>query len=68
MGPTTLVGMAVLILFVPIVQFIMSRMLVIRRQRVDMTDQRVNIVNSMLQGVRTSTGVRSVFLSPSAHM
>lgn len=57
MGPTTLVGMAVLILFVPIVQFIMSRMLVIRRQRVHMTDQRVNIVNSMLQGVRTSTGV-----------
>jgi hypothetical protein len=53
MGPTTLVGMAVLILFLPLVKFVMTRMLVIRRERVQMTDQRVNIVNAMLQGVRT---------------
>ena len=52
MGPTTLVGMAVLILFLPLVQFVMTRMLAIRRERVQMTDQRVNIVNAMLQGVR----------------
>jgi hypothetical protein len=53
MGPTTLVGMAVLVLFLPLVKFVMTRMLVIRRERVQMTDQRVNIVNAMLQGVRT---------------
>lgn len=52
MGPTTIVGMACLVLFVPLVQFIASRMLAIRRKRVQMTDKRVEMVNAMLQGVR----------------
>ena len=51
MGPTTLVGIAVLVLFVPIVERITARMLAIRHQRVKMTDARVAIVSGMLQGV-----------------
>ena len=51
MGPTTIVGMACLVLFVPLVQFIASRMLSIRRKRVEMTDKRVEMVYVMLQGV-----------------
>ena len=51
MGPTTLVGIAVLILFVPIVERITARMLAIRHQRVKMTDARIAIVSAMLQGV-----------------
>lgn len=52
MGPTTIVGMACLVLMVPLVQFIATRMLSIRRKRVEMTDKRVEMVNFMLQGVR----------------
>ena len=52
MGPTTLVGVAVLILFVPLVERITARMLTIRQKRVVMTDERVGIVSAMLQGVR----------------
>jgi len=51
MGPITIVGMACLVLFVPLVQYIASRMLAIRRKRVEMTDKRVEMVNAMLQGV-----------------
>lgn len=51
MGPTTIVGMAFLVLFVPLVQFIAARMLAIRRKRVELTDKRVEMVNAMLQGV-----------------
>jgi len=51
MGPTTLVGVVVLILFVPMVERITARMLLIRHKRVAMTDERVGIVSAMLQGV-----------------
>lgn len=51
MGPTTIVGMACLVLMVPLVQFIATRMLRVRRKRVEMTDKRVEMVNFMLQGV-----------------
>jgi len=51
MGPTTLVGVAVLVLFVPVVQQITAKMLAIRNRRVEMTDERVGIVSAMLQGV-----------------
>lgn len=51
MGPTTLVGVAVLVLFLPIVERITSGIHKIREVRVQFTDQRVEILNSMLQGV-----------------
>jgi len=52
MGPVTLVGVAVLVVFVPVVERITSRMLVVRQERVAWTDSRVGIVSAMLQGVR----------------
>lgn len=51
MGPTTLVGIAVLVMFVPVVERVTSRMLAIRQKRVKMTDKRIGIVSSMLRGV-----------------
>jgi len=51
MGPTTLVGVVVLTAFVPVVERLASIMLRIRQARVRLTDQRVEIVNAMLQGV-----------------
>lgn len=51
LGPITLIGIAVLILFVPLVERVTSRMLKIRQRRAKMTDQRVEIVSTMLQGV-----------------
>jgi ABC-type multidrug transport system fused ATPase/permease subunit len=55
LGPTTLVGIAVLILFVPLIERITSRMLATRQARTKMADERVNIVSAMLQGVRVRT-------------
>jgi ATP-binding cassette subfamily C (CFTR/MRP) protein 1 len=57
LGPTTLVGIAVLIFFVPFIERITSRMLAIRQKRTKMTDERMQIVSAMLQGVRTSKAV-----------
>jgi hypothetical protein len=51
MGPTTLVGLAVLMMFVPIVERVATFMLFYRQKRVQITDRRVGIVSSMLQGV-----------------
>ena len=52
MGPTTLVGIAVLIMFVPVVGKVTAVSLAIRQKRVAMTDERIEIINAMLQGVR----------------
>lgn len=54
MGPCTLVGIAVLIAFVPVVERITSRMLKIRHARVSWTDKRVAILNGMLQGIKVT--------------
>jgi hypothetical protein len=51
MGPTTLVGLAILMMFVPAVERIASYMVFYRHKRVQITDRRVGIVSSMLQGV-----------------
>lgn len=51
MGPTTLVGLAILMMFVPFVERVASFMLFYRHKRVQVTDRRVEIVSSMLQGV-----------------
>lgn len=54
MGPELMVGVGVLILFVPIVQQLVSRMLRIRKARSILTDTRINILASMLQGIRVA--------------
>jgi ABC-type multidrug transport system fused ATPase/permease subunit len=54
MGPELTVGVGVLILFVPVVQQMVSRMLRIRKARSILTDTRINILASMLQGIRVA--------------
>ena len=54
LGPTTLVGIGVLVAFVPVVQRITSRMLAIRHERVKKTDERVALVSAMLQGIKVT--------------
>lgn len=52
MGPTTLMGLAILLLFVPLVRYVMTTMLAIRHERAQWTDRRMKLINSMIQGVR----------------
>eukprot|EP00522_Entomoneis_paludosa_P016423 CAMPEP_0172447702 /NCGR_PEP_ID=MMETSP1065-20121228/6951_1 /TAXON_ID=265537 /ORGANISM="Amphiprora paludosa, Strain CCMP125" /LENGTH=1365 /DNA_ID=CAMNT_0013199065 /DNA_START=11 /DNA_END=4108 /DNA_ORIENTATION=+ len=52
MGPVTLVGICVLISFLPIGTFVTAKMLAIRKKRVKKTDERIEIVSSMLQGIK----------------
>jgi ABC-type multidrug transport system fused ATPase/permease subunit len=52
MGWTTLVGIALLIFFVPLIGRVTTFYMSIRQKRVAMTDKRVELVNAMLQGVR----------------
>jgi ABC-type multidrug transport system fused ATPase/permease subunit len=54
MGPELTVGVGVLIIFVPVVQQMVSRMLRIRKARSILTDTRINILASMLQGIRVA--------------
>jgi len=53
-GPVALIGIAVLIMFVPMVERITSKMLAIRQERVGWTDKRIEIVNAMLQGIKVT--------------
>jgi ABC-type bacteriocin/lantibiotic exporter with double-glycine peptidase domain len=54
LGPSTLVGIVVLVGFVPLIQKVTSQMLAIRQQRVMYTDRRVDIVSNMLQGIKVT--------------
>ena len=54
MGPTTLAGIAVLIFFVPAVQWITKQMISIRQKRIKMTDERIQIASSMLRGIKVT--------------
>jgi len=51
LGPTTLIGVVVLLCMVPIVERVASAMLSIRQERIKLTDKRVEISNAMIQGV-----------------
>ena len=51
MGPTTIVGLAILVIFVPFIERVASKMLSYRHRRVKKTDERVEIISAMLQGV-----------------
>jgi len=54
MGPSTLVGIGLLIAFVPLIKSITLRMLEARQKRAIYADQRVEVVSSMLQGIKTT--------------
>lgn len=54
MGPELVIGVVLLILFLPIVQFFVSRMLRLRKERSKLTDVRINILTAMLQGIRVT--------------
>jgi ABC-type multidrug transport system fused ATPase/permease subunit len=54
MGPELCVGVVVLILFLPIIQRLVERMLTIRKQRSKLTDHRINMLTAMLQGIRVT--------------
>eukprot|EP00804_Cyclotella_cryptica_P022040 CCRYP_000966-RB/>CCRYP_000966-RB protein AED:0.17 eAED:0.17 QI:2276/1/1/1/0.75/0.4/5/2441/1061 len=53
-GPSMAVGIVLLLLFAPMVQRISNRMMEIRKERVKVTDRRVEIVNAMLQGIKVT--------------
>jgi len=54
LGPEFIVGVAILILFVPVVKFFISKMLRLRKQRAELSDVRINILTSMLEGIQVS--------------
>ncbi|KAL3924691.1 MAG: hypothetical protein SGILL_000891 [Bacillariaceae sp.] len=54
LGPSVLVGIVVLIGFLPLINAITSKMMKVRMQRVHFSDQRVEIVSNMLQGIKVT--------------
>ena len=52
LGISTLVGITVLILFVPLIERVTSRMWAVRQQRAKFTDSRVEIISTLLQGIQ----------------
>ena len=54
LGPSTLVGIVVLIGFVPLIERVTAKMLKARSKRVKYTDQRVEIISNMLQGIKVT--------------
>lgn len=54
MGITTFIGIFVLILFVPIVDRITRIILYIRKQRIQQTDHRIQMITTMLQGIKVT--------------
>ena len=53
-GPELVTGVALLILFLPVVKVFVSKMLRLRKERSKLTDVRINILTSMLQGIRVT--------------
>jgi ABC-type multidrug transport system fused ATPase/permease subunit len=54
MGPATLVGVLVLVAFLPIIKLVTKQMIEVRARRVKLSDERVEITVSMLLGMRTT--------------
>lgn len=52
LGPAAIVGIVTMFLIVPIVQSIVRKMMSIRKHRVGAADKRIEIISSMLQGIR----------------
>ena len=54
LGPSTLVGTAVLVLFVPLIERVTARMTRVRGRHVAHADRRVELVSNMLQGMKVA--------------
>ncbi|CAJ1954764.1 unnamed protein product [Cylindrotheca closterium] len=54
LGPSIFIGIAVLICFVPLIQKITEQMLKARGKRIKFTDERINLVSNMLQGIKVA--------------
>jgi ABC-type multidrug transport system fused ATPase/permease subunit len=54
LGPQLTIGVAILLLFLPICQVVVARMLHLRSQRSRLTDTRINVLTTMLQGIRVT--------------
>lgn len=54
LGPSILVGIAVLVGFLPIINVITSKMMRVRSMRIRCSDKRVEIVSNMLQGIKVT--------------
>eukprot|EP00980_Cylindrotheca_fusiformis_P019578 scaffold6784_cov108-Cylindrotheca_fusiformis.AAC.20 len=54
LGYPTLIGIAVLVAFVPIIERVTASMLKARSKRVHFTDQRIEIISNMLQGIKVT--------------
>ena len=52
LGPSTLVGMVTMFLLVPVVRMVVAIMMRVRRDRVSITDKRVEATMAMLRGIR----------------
>ena len=52
LGPTVLVGMGSMFLYLPIVQYVVQKMMHIRKKRVELTDGRIQATTAMLQGIK----------------
>lgn len=52
LGPTTLVGMLSMFLFVPLVQRVVSAMMNVRKKRIQCTDARIEAVTVLLTSIR----------------
>jgi len=54
LGPSIFIGIAVLICFVPLIQYVTEQMLKARGKRVKFTDERVDLLSNMLQGIKVA--------------
>ncbi|KZV84227.1 ATP-dependent bile acid permease [Exidia glandulosa HHB12029] len=52
LGPSALVGLAVLVLAIPVQGFFVGRMMNLRRHNVESTDKRVRLMQEVIQGIR----------------
>ena len=52
LGEATLVGMASMVMMVPLVKLVITKMGAIRRKRASFTDKRVEVTTAMLQAIR----------------
>ncbi|KAL7471070.1 hypothetical protein ACHAXS_011356 [Conticribra weissflogii] len=51
-GPAAIVGIVTMFLIVPMVQYVVKRMMILRKQRAQAADERVESIGSMLSGIR----------------
>jgi hypothetical protein len=52
LGPSSLVGIGVMILMMPIQGFISKKLIVIQKTKMQLNDQRTKMLNEILNGIR----------------